>query len=131
MKRYVSSVLLFAMVLIPTISYAKNNLITYTSNGNEFILEKKCVKSVKMEDFPDSGKEYVYTTAFFNLNKEDICFKEFGVFFKNNVGHDAIIKFNGEVLASAKIGSPLNAEEGFYQSIPDRALANKILDAYK
>ncbi|HCZ9102352.1 MULTISPECIES: hypothetical protein [Klebsiella] len=131
MKRSVSSVLLFSMVLIPTISYAKNNLITYTSNGNEFTLEKKCVKSVKMEDFPDGGKEYEYTSAFFNLKKEDVCFKKFGDFFKNNVGHDVTIKFNNEVLVSTKIVSPLTGEDGFSQNVPNKKLASEIFDVYK
>lgn len=84
-----------------------------------------------MEDFPNGGKEYVYTTAFFNLNKEDICFKEFGAFFKNNVGHDAIIKFNNEVLVSTKIASPLTGEDGFSQHVPNKKLASEIFDVYK
>lgn len=86
MKRSVSRVLLFAMVLIPTISYAKNNLITYTSNGNEFTLEKKCVKIERMSDYPDSGKDYSYTSIFFNFQKDDLCIKKFDDFFKKMLG---------------------------------------------
>ncbi|HDX8756467.1 TPA: hypothetical protein RQO17_004869 [Klebsiella michiganensis] len=131
MKRSVSSVLLFAMVLIPTISYAKNNLITYTSNGNEFTLEKKCVKIERMSDYPDSGKDYSYTSIFFNFQKDDLCIKKFDDFFKKNIGHDATIKFNGEVLVSAKIVSPLTAEDGFSQYVPNKVLASEIFDIYK
>lgn len=104
----------------------KENKLVYASNKIEFILNKDCVADISPVG-TESQKSHLVAIK---LKDSPLCAKKLNALISNNIGSDLYLYYNSSLVMKARIGSPINTEQGYRQTTPNKIIFDEILSAY-
>lgn len=99
--------------------------LVYTVSGESFVLDKECL------DYLYNDSSDINSRLFIKIKNKTKCSGKLNSLFKKNIKKEVVVSFNNTEVTKATIYTPLKVQNGFYQSVPNKHTALKIMEAYK